>query len=193
MVDHERIQAAVRTILEAVGEDPDREGLKATPARVARMYEEVFCGMQDDPKRHLQALFDEEHHEVVMVRDISLQSICEHHLMPFHGMAHVAYVPDGKVLGLSKIARIVDDFARRPQVQERLTSQIADFLTEGLKPKGVAVVIEATHMCMSMRGVRKPGASMLTSALRGSLLKNQSTREEVMSLLCGPRGIGRGF
>ena len=182
MIDHAKIEIAVRQILEAVGEDPDRDGLMETPARVARMYAEIFQGVHEDPAEHLK-LFEEQHREVVLVRDISFQSTCEHHLMPFHGSAHVAYIPDGRILGISKVARIVDTFARRPQVQERLTSQVADFLAEGLGARGVAVVMEATHTCMTMRGVKKPGSSVLTSALRGLVLTNQSTREEVMGLI----------
>jgi GTP cyclohydrolase I len=189
MIDQERIRQAVRTILEAIGEDPEREGLRNTPARVARMYEELFGGLHDDPAVHLKAVFDEQHHEVVLVRDIAFHSTCEHHLMPFHGRAHVAYIPDGKVIGLSKIARIVDSFARRPQVQERLTSQIADFLADGLHAKGVAVVIEAVHTCMTARGVRKPLSAVVTSGLRGLVLKNQSTRDEVMTLIHSPRRV----
>ncbi len=186
MVDHEKIQQAVRMILEAVGEDVDRDGLQQTPARVARMYEEIFSGLQEDPSRHLKAVFDEEHREVVIVKDISFQSTCEHHLMPFHGRAHVAYIPNGRIIGISKLARIVDAFSRRPQVQERVTSQVADFLAEGLDARGVAVVLEATHTCMTMRGVKKPDASVVTSALRGSFLRDRSTRQEVLSLIRGP-------
>jgi len=189
MIDEERIRQAVRMILEAVGEDADREGLRETPSRVARMWVELLAGQQEDPRVHLQAVFDEQHHEVVLIRDIAFHSTCEHHLMPFHGRAHVAYIPDGKVLGISKFARIVDAFARRLQVQERLTSQIADFINEGLHAKGVAVVIEAVHTCMTVRGVRKPGSAVVTSALRGLVLKNQSTRDEVMSLIHGPRNV----
>jgi GTP cyclohydrolase I len=187
MVDQARIREAVRMILEAVGENPDREGLKNTPARVARMYEEIFSGLTEDPAVHLNALFDEQHHEVVLVRDIPFHSTCEHHLMPFTGRAHVAYIPNGKVIGISKIARIVDAFAKRPQVQERLTSQIADLLATGLNAKGVAVVIEAVHTCMTVRGVRKSGSAVVSSALRGLVLKNQSTREEIMTLIHAPR------
>ena len=187
MVDQARIREAVRMILEAVGENPDREGLRQTPARVARMFEELFAGIGEDPTVHLQALFDEQHHEVVLVRDIPFHSTCEHHLMPFTGQAHVAYIPDGKVIGISKIARIVDAFAKRPQVQERLTSQIADFLAEGLRAKGVAVVIDATHTCMTVRGVRKPGSAVVTSALRGLCLTSGATREEIMTLIHAPR------
>ena len=187
MFDQARIREAVRMMLEAIGEDPDREGLKQTPARVARMYEEIFSGLKEDPSVHLQALFDEQHHEVVLVRDIPFHSTCEHHLMPFTGRAHIAYIPNGKVIGISKIARIVDAFAKRPQVQERLTSQVADFLATGLDAKGVAVVLDASHTCMTVRGVRKPGSAVVTSALRGLVLKNQSTREEIMTLIHAPR------
>ena len=187
MVDQPKLRAAVRMLLEAVGEDPEREGLRDTPDRVARMYEELFAGLSEDPSVHLKAVFDEHHHEVVLVRDIPFHSTCEHHLMPFTGQAHVAYIPNGKVIGISKIARIVDAFAKRPQVQERLTSQIADFLSDGLKAKGVAVVIDATHTCMTVRGVRKPGSAVVTSALRGLCLSNSSTREEIMSLIHAPR------
>ncbi len=186
MVDQPRIQTAVRMLLEAIGEDPDREGLRQTPERVARMYAELFAGLTEDPSIHLK-VFDEQHHEVVLVRDIPFSSTCEHHLMPFTGRAHVAYIPNSKVIGISKIGRIVDAFARRPQVQERLTSQIADFLAAGLQAAGVAVVLEASHTCMTMRGVRKPGSEVVTSALRGSVLKNQSTREEIMTLIHAPR------
>lgn len=183
MVDLERAQQAVRMLLAAVGEDPDREGLRETPARVARMYQEIFAGLGEDPAIHLKAMFDEQHHEVVLVRDVAFHSTCEHHLLPFMGHAHVAYIPDGKVLGISKIARIVDAFARRPQVQERLTSQIADFLVAGLKAKAVAVVMEAAHTCMIVRGVRKPGSLVVTSALRGLALRNSATREEILGLI----------
>ena len=168
-VDLPRIEAAVREILVAIGEDPDRDGLLDTPARVARMYAEVFAGLREQPDQHLQVMFEAEHDEMVMVRDIALTSMCEHHLVPFIGKAHVAYIPneDGRVTGLSKLARLVDAYAKRPQVQERLTSQIADELERTLQPRGVLVVIEAEHLCMSMRGVRKPGASTVTSAVRG--------------------------
>ncbi len=189
MVDQARIEVAVRMILEAIGEDPARDGLKETPSRVARMYAELFSGLTEDPAIHLKAVFDEHHHEVVLVRDIPFHSTCEHHLMPFTGRAHVAYIPNGKVIGISKIARIVDAFARRPQVQERLTSQIADFLVTGLTAKGVAVVIEATHTCMTVRGVKKSGSAVVTSALRGLCLKNPATREEIMSLIHAPRRV----
>jgi len=189
MIDEERIKKAVREILEAVGEDADREGLRETPRRVARLWTELLAGQDEDPSVHLKAVFDEQHHEIVLVRDIAFHSTCEHHMMPFHGRAHVAYIPDGKVLGISKFARIVDAFARRLQVQERLTGQIADFINEGLHAKGVAVVIEAVHTCMTVRGVRKPGSAVVTSALRGLVLKNQPTRDEVMSLIHGPRNV----
>lgn len=182
-MDKQRIEAAVREILIAIGEDPDREGLVETPSRVARMYEEIFGGLEDDPTRHLK-LFDESSEEMVVVRDIPLYSMCEHHLIPFLGKAHIAYIPsDGRVIGLSKLARIVDCFARRPQIQERLTSQVADFLYENLQPMGVAVVIEAEHLCMTMRGARASGAKTMTSALRGTMRSNAKTRAEAMSLL----------
>lgn len=182
-MDKQRIEAAVREILIAIGEDPDREGLVETPSRVARMYEEIFGGLEDDPTRHLK-LFDESSEEMVVVRDIPLYSMCEHHLIPFLGKAHIAYIPsDGRVIGLSKLARIVDCFARRPQLQERLTSQVADFLYENLQPMGVAVVIEAEHLCMTMRGARASGAKTMTSALRGTMRNNAKTRAEAMSLL----------
>ena len=182
-MDKQRIEAAVREILIAIGEDPDREGLVETPSRVARMYEEIFGGLEDDPTRHLK-LFDESSEEMVVVRDIPLYSMCEHHLIPFLGKAHIAYIPsDGRVIGLSKLARIVDCFARRPQLQERLTSQVADFLYENLQPMGVAVVIEAEHLCMTMRGARAAGALTQTSALRGCMRTEAKTRNEVMLLL----------
>ncbi len=183
MTDHAKIEQAVRMILEAVGEDPKRDGLKDTPARVARMYAEIFGGLKADPARHLEKLFDEDHHELVLVKDIPFDSFCEHHLLPFTGVAHVAYIPKGHVIGLSKIARVVEDFSRRPQVQERLTSQIADLLEAKLKPSGVAVVLEATHTCMTVRGIRKPGSLMITSALRGVFHTSAPTRNEVMSLI----------
>ena len=186
-VDFPRIEAAVREILTAIGEDPDRDGLLDTPARVARMYGEIFAGLHDDPSSYLKTTFEADHDEMVMVRDIALTSMCEHHLVPFIGKAHVAYIPnnDGRVTGLSKLARLVDAYAKRPQVQERLTSQIADELERTLVPKGVLVVIEAEHLCMSMRGVRKPGSRTITSAVRGQL-RNPATRAEAMSLVLGP-------
>ncbi|MCD1287116.1 GTP cyclohydrolase I FolE [Brevibacterium sp. CCUG 69071] len=183
-VDQARIAAAVREILIAVGEDPDREGLLETPARVARAYEEVFAGLHRDPSEVLGVTFDISHEEMVLVRDIDLYSMCEHHLVPFHGVAHIGYIPSkqGKVTGLSKLARLVEIYARRPQVQERLTTQIADALVEHLEPRGAIVVVEAEHLCMTMRGVRKPGASTITSAVRGQL-RETASRAEAMSLI----------
>jgi GTP cyclohydrolase I len=182
-VDHVRIEAAVREILAAVGEDPDREGLRETPARVARMYAELFAGLREDPRLHLQTFFSERYDEMVVLRNIQFNSICEHHLMPFEGEADVAYLPDGKVVGISKLARVVESFARRPQVQERMTSQIADLLMSEVHAKGVAVVVRATHACMTCRGVRKPGTVMVTSAVRGTCKSDARTRSEVMALL----------
>jgi GTP cyclohydrolase I len=182
-IDVPRIERAFREILIAIGEDPNREGLRETPERVARMYAELFVGLHQDPEAHLEALFDEDHHEMVALRDIPFNSMCEHHFMPFEGKAHVAYIPGGKVLGLSKLARIVDVFSRRPQVQERLTSQVADLLAQRLHVRGCAVVIEAVHTCMTCRGVKKPGSVMVTSALRGLMQTNQSTRAEALALL----------
>jgi GTP cyclohydrolase I len=186
-VDTARIEAAVREILLAIGEDPGRDGLVKTPGRVARMYAEICSGLHEDPSAHLQTTFEAEHDEMVMVRDIPLYSICEHHLAPFIGKAHVAYIPndDGRVIGLSKFARLVDGYARRPQVQERLTSQVADALQASLGPKGVMVVVEAEHLCMSMRGVRKAGSTTVTSAVRGLFRTNVSTREEAMRFIQG--------
>lgn len=182
-MDKAKIEAAVRSILEAIGEDPEREGLLETPRRVAEMYEEIFSGLAGDPGQHLKT-FSTEHEEMVTVRDIPLYSMCEHHLLPFTGCAHIAYIPkDGRVIGLSKLARIVDHFARRPQLQERLTSQIADFIEEELQPMGVAVIIEAEHLCMTMRGARAAGAKTQTSALRGCIKKDARTRSEVLALL----------
>lgn len=182
-VDLERIAAAVREILYAVGEDPDREGLKNTPMRVARMYSELFAGLRADPATHLDTVFTERYDELVVLRDIPFNSLCEHHLMPFEGVAHVAYLPDGKIAGISKLARVVDAYAHRPQVQERLTNQIADMLMEQLNAKGVAVILKATHTCMTCRGVKKPGSLMVTSALRGRCKADPRTRSEVMVLL----------
>lgn len=184
-IDIPRIERAVREILIAIGEDPDRDGLRRTPNRVARMYGELFSGLYDDPERHLETVFDEDHHEMVALRDIPFNSTCEHHLMPFEGKAHIAYIPGGKILGLSKLARIVDAFARRPQVQERLTSQVADLLAKKVQVKGCAVVIEAVHTCTTCRGVRKPGSVMVTSALRGLMKTADNTRVEALSLLRG--------
>lgn len=182
-VDLPRIEAAVREILIAVGEDPRREGLRDTPARVARMYAEMFNGMHTDPRRHLRTVFTEQYDEVVVLRDVPFFSMCEHHLLPFEGKAHIAYLPDGKVVGLSKLARIVDDFAHRPQVQERLTRQIADLLMTEVNARGAAVVMEAVHSCMTCRGVKKPGSVMVTSAVLGVCRDDPSTRAEIMSLL----------
>ncbi|WP_207500604.1 GTP cyclohydrolase I FolE [Klenkia soli] len=186
-VDHARAEAAVRELLIAVGEDPDRPGLRETPARVARAYAETFAGLRQDPVQVLSTVFDEDHDELVLVRDIALYSTCEHHLVPFHGVAHIGYIPgaDGRVTGLSKLARLVEVFARRPQVQERMTKQIADAMMTGLQPRGVIVVVEAEHLCMAMRGVRKPGTRTLTSAVRGIFKESQATRSEAMSLVLG--------
>jgi GTP cyclohydrolase I len=184
-VDFGRIERAVREILIAVGENPDREGLVETPARVARMYAEMFAGLAQDPRQHTQKFFSEEYDEVVLVRDISFCSMCEHHLLPFIGTAHVAYIPDGKVIGLSKVARVVEVISRRPQVQERMTEEIANLLVAELDAKGVAVVIEASHSCMTIRGVKKPGSSMVTSAMKGVFRSNVSSRAEVMQLIYG--------
>ena len=185
-MDKAKIERAVRDILEAIGEDPDREGLLETPKRVANMYEEIFSGISDDPKRHIKVFSEKDNDEIVVVRDIPLYSMCEHHLLPFIGKVHIAYIPsEGKVIGLSKLARIVDLFAKRPQLQERLTSQIADFLDEELSPIGLAVVIEAQHLCMTMRGARAAGSATKTSALRGIAKSDARTRAEIMSLLKG--------
>jgi GTP cyclohydrolase I len=187
--DLPRIERAVREILLALGEDPDRDGLRDTPARVARAYAEQFAGLGMRPADVLTTVFDADHDEMVLVRDIELYSTCEHHLVPFFGRAHVGYIPNekGQITGLSKLARLVDLYARRPQVQERMTSQIADALMDTLEPRGVVVIIEAEHLCMSMRGVRKPGAKTVTSAVRGCFLSSKSTRAEAMSLLTGSR------
>ncbi len=182
-VDIERVEKAVTEILLAIGEDVEREGLKGTPVRVARMYAELLAGMQEEPKEHLRSAFTENYDEIVLLRDISFYSICEHHLMPFIGTAAVAYLPSGVVLGVSKLARIVECFTRRLQVQERLTDQIADFIMDGLKPRGVAVVLEASHSCMTIRGIRKPGSVMVTSSLRGIFKRDPKSRSEVMSLI----------
>jgi GTP cyclohydrolase IA len=184
-VDLAKVEAGVRLILEGIGEDLDRPGLRETPGRVARMYEEITSGLREDPARVLEAVFDEGHDEMVMVRDIPMYGLCEHHLTVFHGKAHVAYIPNeqGRITGLSKLARLVDGLARQPQIQERLTAQIADAMVERLEPRGALVVIEAEHLCMSMRGVRKPGAVTVTSAVRGSFRDSMSTRMEAMNLL----------
>ncbi len=182
-IDQPRIENAVKEILAAIGEDVNREGLKDTPARVARMYEELLSGMRENPEIHLKSVFTEDYDEIVLLRDIPFSSLCEHHMLPFIGQAHVAYLPTGKVLGVSKLARIVDCFAKRLQCQERLTGQIADLFMDQLKPMGVAVVIEASHSCMTIRGIKKPGSSMVTSALRGIFRKDSRSRNEIISLL----------
>lgn len=183
-MDKERIQNAVREILIAVGEDPDREGLLETPKRVANMYEEIFAGLTEDPKQHIKLFNEQSNDEMVIVKDIPFYSMCEHHLLPFFGKAHIGYIPsDNKIIGLSKLARIIDNFAKKPQVQERLTSDIADFLNDNLQPKGVAVIMEAEHMCMTMRGARAAGSKTQTSALRGIMRTDAKTRAEVLSLL----------
>lgn len=184
-MDKGKIEEGVKLILEGIGEDPGREGLLKTPGRVARMYEEVFSGMDVDPRRHFETTFDEHHEEMVIVRDIPFYSMCEHHLLPFFGLAHVAYIPasDGRICGLSKLARLVDEYAKRPQVQERLTSQIADTLIDELHPQGALVVLEAEHLCMSMRGIKKPGSRTVTSAVRGAFEKSQATRNEALDLI----------
>jgi len=186
-IDHPRIERAVREILLAVGEDPDREGLRGTPSRIARMYAELFGGLHENPRRHLQKFFTETCDEVVLVRDIGFNSMCEHHMLPFMGKAHIGYLPDGRVVGLSKLARVVEELARRPQVQERMTEQIANLLVEELHAKGVAVVIEAVHTCMTIRGVRKPGCVCVTSAMKGIFRSKVSSRAEIMTLIYGDR------
>lgn len=186
-VDLGRIERAVREILFAVGEDPDREGLRETPARVARMYAELFGGLHEDPRVHLKKFFTEKYDEVVLVRDISFDSMCEHHMLPFMGKAHIGYLPGGRVVGLSKLARVVEVVARRPQVQERMTEEIARLLEEELQVKGVAVVIEAVHTCMTVRGVRKPGSVCVTSAMKGAFRTRPTTRSEIMTLIYGDR------
>lgn len=185
MFDQEKLEKAVRMILEAIGEDPNREGLKETPTRVAKMYQEVFKGLHQDPKEHLQTcFFEDQHEEMVLVKDISLYSMCEHHLLPFYGTAHIAYIPaEGRIVGLSKLVRVVETVARRPQLQERLTSTVADVIMEVLRPKGVVVVVEAEHLCMSIRGVKKPGSTTVTSAVRGIFRRNQTSRAEAFSLI----------
>jgi GTP cyclohydrolase I len=184
-VDHPRIEAAVREILLAVGEDPDREGLQETPARVARMYAELFAGLHQDPRAHLRRVFTVKYDEMVLVKDITFASLCEHHLLPFIGKAHVAYLPNGKVVGLSKIPRAVDALAHRPQVQERMAEDLADLLMEELDARGVAVILEATHTCMGIRGVRKTGSVMTTSSMRGTFRTNPATRSELLALVYG--------
>jgi GTP cyclohydrolase I len=186
-VDHARIEAAVREILLAVGEDPDREGLRETPARVARMYAEVFSGLHLDPRQLLRKTFTQKYNEMVLVKDIRFTSTCEHHLLPFLGKAHIAYLPGGKIVGLSKLARVVEVLARRPQVQERMTEGLADLLVEELGARGVGVILEATHTCMTVRGVRQHDSVCTTSAMRGGFRDNPSTRTELLALIYGPR------
>ncbi len=185
--DKPRIERAVREILLAIGEDPDREGLRDTPARVARAYEFLFAGLAEDPARHLDVGFQEEHREMVLIRDIPLASVCEHHLIPFVGKAHVGYIPNERVVGLSKLARVVEGYSRRPQLQERLTKQIADALHKELEARGAIVVLEADHLCMTMRGVQKPGSVTVTSAVRGTYAEDERARQEAMSLITGRR------
>lgn len=186
-MDLPRIERAVREILAAVGEDPEREGLRDTPGRVARSYEFLFAGLGVDPARQLSVGFQEDHHEMVLIRDIPFNSMCEHHLLPMIGQAHVGYIPDGKVVGLSKLARVVEGYSRRPQLQERLTAQIADAVHGSLQARGAIVVVEANHLCMTVRGVQKPGSVTVTSAVRGIYAKDQRTRQEAMSLITGHR------
>jgi GTP cyclohydrolase I len=183
VIDQEKIAAGVRMILEGLGEDLEREGLRGTAERVARMYTELLQGSHEDPRAYLKVVFDEQHDEMVVVRDVPFSSLCEHHMLPFHGRVHAAYIPQGKVVGLSKIPRVIEAFARRLQVQERMTSQIADLLMEELEAHGVGVVVEASHTCMTMRGIKKPGALMVTSAMRGTFKTNQATRSEFLSLV----------
>jgi GTP cyclohydrolase I len=185
MQDSEAVERAVRELLKAVGEDPEREGLVETPRRVAEMFREVFGGLQEDPAKLLDVTFDERHEEMIVLRDIPFYGMCEHHLLPFSGIAHVAYIPRGRVVGISKLARVVDCLARRPQLQERLTSQIADLIEERLKPRGVAVVVKAEHLCMTMRGIKKPGSLVVTSATRGGFRAREATRMEFLALLNG--------
>jgi GTP cyclohydrolase IA len=182
-IDRQRIERAVRDILLAIGEDPEREGLIATPRRVAAAYEELFAGLQADPREHLRVTFDEDHREMVVLREIPFSSMCEHHLMPFAGHAHVGYIPKGQVVGLSKLARVIEGYARRPQVQERMTSEIADAIMEELRPDGCGVMIEATHTCMTIRGVRKPSSVMVTSAMRGGFKQRPATRAEFLAII----------
>lgn len=188
MINQERIRHAVRTIIEAIGEDPYRQGLEETPRRIAEMYAELFSGLEEDPREVLAVAFEADQDEMVVLKDIPFYSLCEHHLLPFHGQAHVAYIPAGRVVGLSKVARVVDILARRPQVQERLTCQVADAIMEALQPQGVAVVIEAEHLCISMRGIKKPGSMVVTSAIRGLFRQKMATRQEFFAIIRGDRG-----
>ncbi|PKM81109.1 MAG: GTP cyclohydrolase I FolE [Firmicutes bacterium HGW-Firmicutes-13] len=187
MIDQEKIEVAVKMIIEAIGENPNREGLIETPKRVAKMYKEIFKGLGEDPSEHLKKCFTEdEHNEMILVRDIPLYSMCEHHLLPFYGKAHVAYIPcNGKITGLSKLARVVETIARRPQLQERLTSEVADVIMKTLEPNGVVVVVEAEHLCMTIRGIKKPGSKTITSAVRGIFRRNQVSRAEAFTLIKG--------
>jgi GTP cyclohydrolase I len=187
MIDKAKIEKAVASIIEAIGEDPKREGLVGTPRRIAEMYAEVFAGIYEDPKEELRVGFEEGHQEMVILKDIPFYSMCEHHFLPFHGLAHVGYIPNGRVVGASKIGRVVEILAKRPQLQERLTTQIANTMVAALEPKGVAVVIQAEHLCMTMRGVKKPGSNIITSAMRGLFQKNPLTRSEFLSLVQGSR------
>ena len=183
MIDQDKIKRAVHDILTAIGEDPSREGIKETPRRIAEMYAEVFSGMKEDPRDVLSVGFEEGHNEMVILKDIPFYSMCEHHLLPFYGMVHIGYIPKGRVVGASKLGRVVEILAKRPQLQERLTTQIADTIVEALQPQGVAVVIEAEHLCMTMRGVKKPGSNIVTSAMRGSFRTRAVTRAEFLSLI----------
>lgn len=187
MLDRPRMEAAVTDLLLAIGEDPTRDGLRETPRRIAEMYEEIFGGVAIDPSEELRVSFEVAHDEMVILRNVPFYSMCEHHFLPFHGEAHVGYVPDGRIVGISKLARVVEGYARRPQVQEKLTSQIAEAIMEVLQPDGVAVVIEAEHLCMTMRGVKKPGSRMVTSAMRGQFKRSSVTRAEFLSLVHGAR------
>lgn len=183
MIDKPAAEAAVRALLRAIGEDPDRPGLRETPSRIANMYEELFSGLHEDPAALLDVTFYDEHEEMVVLRDVRFESMCEHHLLPFYGVAHIGYIPRGRIVGISKLARAVEVLARRPQVQERLTSQIADLLMERLRPKGVGVIIIAEHHCMTMRGIRKPGSKVVTSAMRGGFREREATRLEFLALV----------
>ena len=185
MIDQRRIEEAVNSILEAIGEDPKREGLVDTPRRIAEMYSELFMGLDQDPKEELTVSYEEGHHEMVILRDIPFYSMCEHHLLPFYGLVHIGYIPNGSIIGMSKLARVVEVLSRRPQLQERLTTQIAETILEALNPDGVAVVIQAEHMCMTLRGVKKPGSNVITSATRGLFRSKAATRAEFMSLVQG--------
>lgn len=184
-MDQEKIKAAVESIIEAIGEDCRREGLAGTPRRIAEMYADIFSGMCEDPEEHLRVGFEEGHEEMVIARDIPFYSMCEHHFLPFHGTAHIGYIPNGRVVGASKLSRVVETFARRPQLQERLTTQIADTIVKVLQPRGVAVIMEAEHLCMTMRGIRKPGSKIVTSAMRGLFRQRAATRAEFLTLVSG--------